>query len=95
MGTHIDDARRYEQHQLDKTVVEHVQHGSPGCQSILSAEVALHGGPTRMNPIWDMEEQAKVRFKSMEKTASTAPSTIVTTPRASTTVFQGRSAQNR
>jgi len=51
--------------------------------------------PTRMNPIWDMEEQAKVRFKSMEKTASTAPSTMVTTPRASTTVFQGRSAQNR
>ena len=42
-----------------------------------------------------MEEQASVRFRSMENRASTAPSTIVTTPRASTTVFQGRSAQNK
>ncbi|CAN3995427.1 Maff2 family, partial [Dysosmobacter welbionis] len=36
-----------------------------------------------------------VRFKSTENSASTAPSTMVTTPRASTTVFQGSSVQNR
>lgn len=51
--------------------------------------------PTRIKPIWDMEEQASVRFRSTENSASTAPSTIVTTPRASTTVFQGSSVQNR
>ena len=33
--------------------------------------------PTRMKPIWDMEEQASVRFRSTENSASTAPRTIV------------------
>ena len=38
--------------------------------------------PTRITPIWDMDEHARVRFKSTEKTASTAPPNMVTTPRA-------------
>ena len=51
--------------------------------------------PTRINPIWDMEEQASVRFRSTENSASTAPSTMVTTPRARITVLQDSSVQNR
>ena len=37
--------------------------------------------PTRINPIWDTEEHARVSFKSMENRASTAPITMVHTPR--------------
>ena len=37
--------------------------------------------PTRINPIWDMEEQASVRFRSMENTARNAPPNMVITPR--------------
>ncbi len=40
--------------------------------------------PTRMNPIWDMEEQASVRFRFRENTASTAPRVMVTRPTPST-----------
>ena len=36
--------------------------------------------PVRMNPIWDMEEQARVRFKLTEKTPRTAPRSIVISP---------------
>ena len=42
-----------------------------------------------------MDEQARVRFRSTEKTASTAPSTMVTTPSKSTASPQGASARNR
>ena len=35
--------------------------------------------PVRMNPSWDIDEQARVRFMLTEKTARTAPSTIVMT----------------
>ena len=35
--------------------------------------------PVRIKPIWLMDEQASVRFKSTEKTASTAPRNIVMT----------------
>ncbi len=38
--------------------------------------------PTRIKPIWDMEEQASVRFKSTENTASAAPPNMVAAPRA-------------
>ena len=41
--------------------------------------------PTRMKPICDMDEQASVRLRSTLNTASTAPSSIVTVPSASTT----------
>ena len=34
-----------------------------------------------IKPIWDMEEQANVRFRLTENTARTAPSTIVIMPR--------------
>ena len=50
--------------------------------------------PVRINPIWDMEEQARVRFKSMENTASTAPSTMVTAPGSKRTIPQTGSCRN-
>ena len=40
--------------------------------------------PVRMNPIWDMEEQAKVRLRFTENRARTAPSSMVIIPAAST-----------
>ena len=42
-----------------------------------------------------MEEQASVRFKSMEKTASSAPPNIVSTPIPSINFPQVSSCQNR
>ena len=36
--------------------------------------------PTKINPIWETEEHAKVRFKFTENKASTAPSSIVAVP---------------
>ena len=42
--------------------------------------------PIIINPIWETEEQASVRLKSMENSASTAPITIVATPNARMTV---------
>ena len=47
--------------------------------------------PTRIKPIWEMEEQARVRFRSMEHTASTAPSTMVTAPMAASSSPQAPS----
>ena len=47
--------------------------------------------PTRIKPIWEMEEQARVRFRSVEHTASTAPSTMVTAPMAASSSPQERS----
>ncbi len=51
--------------------------------------------PTRMNPIWDMEEQARVLFKSTEKTARTAPENMVMTPRIKIRVPQFWSPEKR
>ena len=48
--------------------------------------------PVRMNPIWDMEEQARVRFRFTENSASTAPRAMVTSPRVSTRTPKKRSA---
>ena len=50
--------------------------------------------PVRMKPIWDMEEQARVRFRSMENTASIAPSTMVTAPGTKSTIPQAMSCRN-
>ena len=36
--------------------------------------------PIRIKPIWDMDEQASVRFKSTENTARSAPPNIVSRP---------------
>jgi hypothetical protein len=51
--------------------------------------------PTRMNPIWDIEEQASVLFKSTENTASRAPPSMVTTPSASISPLHFPSPGNR
>ncbi|MPN10906.1 hypothetical protein SDC9_158203 [bioreactor metagenome] len=42
VGSHVYHARRYEQHQLDKSVVQHVEHGSPRRQRILRSQKPLH-----------------------------------------------------
>ena len=47
--------------------------------------------PTSTKPIWDMDEQARVRLRSMLKVASTAPSTMVTVPRVRIRVPQAGS----
>ena len=40
--------------------------------------------PVRINPIWDMDEQASVRLRLTENSARTAPRSIVIIPAAST-----------
>lgn len=46
--------------------------------------------PTRMNPIWDREEQARMYLRLVENTAITAPSTMVMQPSISTRTPQLR-----
>ena len=47
--------------------------------ALCSPKIACIAIPTRIKPIWDIEEQAKVRLKLVENTANTAPVTIVST----------------
>ena len=48
--------------------------------------------PTSMKPICDMDEQASVRFRSTENSASSAPTNIVITPKISMALPQAASA---
>ena len=51
--------------------------------------------PTRMKPIWDMDEQASVRLRSMLNRASSAPRNMVTQPRSRIAAPQAGSFRNR
>ena len=56
---------------------------------------AMSAAPTRIKPICDMDEQASVRFSWLEKSASTAPSTMVTSPRIRSQLPHSPSPGNR
>ena len=51
--------------------------------------------PNVINPIWETEEQARVRFKSTENNADTAPNTIVTVPSTKINFPHAPSANNK
>ena len=50
--------------------------------------------PVTMNPIWDTEEHARVRFRFTENRAKRAPQNMVTVPRQAIPVPQSWSAPN-
>ena len=56
---------------------------------MLSSRVSM-ATPTRMNPIWDREEQARMYLRLVENAAITAPSTMVMQPSISTRTPQLR-----